>query len=156
VVIRAALAGDVERVVALERTTAEAPHWPEGEYRRLIGPQGPEAAVRSCFFVAEVEGDLEGLAGFAVGRVVSGVGELESVAVDVRARRRGVGRRLCDAVVEWCRDEGAVAVELEVRDGGEAARRLYVGMGFQETGRRRGYYRNPVDDAVLMKLRLGR
>jgi [ribosomal protein S18]-alanine N-acetyltransferase len=152
VVIRAAVAGDVGGVVALERATAEAPHWPEGEYRRLIEPQETRAAVRHVFFVAEVE---ERLAGFAVGRVVSGVGELESVAVDVRARRRGVGRRLCEAVVEWCRDEGAEAVELEVRDGGEAARRLYVGMGFRETGRRRGYYRNPVDDAVLMKLRLG-
>jgi ribosomal-protein-alanine N-acetyltransferase len=149
--VRAAAAADIDGVVALERATAEAPHWQEAEYRRLIERQQAGAALKVCFFVAEIEARL---AGFAVGRVVCGVGELESVAVAEEERRRGVGLALCEAVVEWCRGESAEAVELEVRVGGVASRGLYERMGFRETGRRRGYYRNPVEDAVLMELRL--
>jgi [ribosomal protein S18]-alanine N-acetyltransferase len=93
--------------------------------------------------------------GFAVGKVVAGVGELESVVVVAGARRRGVGRALCGAVVEWCRDLGAGEVELEVRAESLGARRMYEELGFVEVGRRVSYYDGPVDDAVLMRLELG-
>jgi [ribosomal protein S18]-alanine N-acetyltransferase len=47
-----------------------------------------------------------------------------------------------------------VAVELEVRVGSGGAIALYVGLGFVVVGRRGGYYRGPVEDAVLMRLEL--
>ncbi len=80
--------------------------------------------------------------GFAVGKVI-GVGcgefgELESVAVEAAARRGGVGRALCGAVVEWCRERGAAVVELEVRAGSGGAIALYEGLGFVVAGRRQG------------------
>ena len=96
--------------------------------------------------------------GFAVGKVVGAgadaVGELESVAVMGSARRMGAGRALCGAVVEWCREQGAVAVELEVRVGSGGAIALYKGLGFAAVGVRRAYYRDPADDALLMRLEL--
>lgn len=149
--VRAAGVGDLAGVLALERSVAEAPHWAEGEYWAALKGD----ALRRCLLVAEIEGRL---AGFAVGKVVwlgdEVAGELESVAVGSETRRQGVGRALCEAVLEWCRGMGAGEVELEVRVGSAGAVRLYEGLGFVATGRRRGYYRDPVEDALLMRVEL--
>src|ERR1700733_3001700 len=113
--LRVAGAADLAGVVALERRVVEAPHWAEAEYDAIVDDRG-EGAVRRCLFVAETD---EKLLGFAVVKEILSaadrVGELESVAVDEAGRRRGVGRSLCEAVVRWCRDQGAVEMELEVR-----------------------------------------
>ena len=65
-----------------------------------------------------------------------------------------MGRSLCEAVVRWCREQGAVEMELEVRAGSSGAIALYTGLGFIVVGRRAGYYRDPNEDAVLMQLKL--
>ena len=149
--IRLAGAEDLAGVVALELATPEAPHWAEAEYAAIVGES--LGGVRRCLFVAL---DEDRLFGFAVGKV-PGAGleaELESVAVSVDARRLGVGGALCAAVIEWCRGQGAGAVELEVRASSGGAIALYTGMGWVEVGRRRAYYRDPADDALLMRLEL--
>ena len=152
--VRAAGVADLDAVVALERSVAEAPHWGAAEYAAIVA-SGDEG-VRRCLFVAEVEGRV---VGFAVGKVIGagpeGSAELESVAVDVAARRMGAGRALCGAVVEWCREVGSAVVELEVRAASSGAIALYEGLGFGVVGRRPGYYRDPADDALLMRLGLG-
>jgi ribosomal-protein-alanine N-acetyltransferase len=146
--IRPATAEDLARVLEIESACETAPHWSEAEYRRIVSGEG---SVRRCLRVA---GLAESVIGFAVGAVVAGVGELESVAVHPAIRRCGAGTALCAAVLAWCRAEGAEAVELEVRAASDAARRLYEGLGWIETGRRRAYYEAPADDAVLMRLEL--
>jgi [ribosomal protein S18]-alanine N-acetyltransferase len=156
--VRVAEAGDISRVVALEREIAEVPHWAEAEYAAIVSvDRTPDGAVRRCLLVAEAEGRLYG---FAVGKVIGaradGLGELESVAVDGSARRLGVGRALCGAVVAWCEGQNAAVVELEVRAGSGAAIALYTGLGFIVTGRRAKYYRDPAEDAVLMHLDLAK
>jgi ribosomal-protein-alanine N-acetyltransferase len=153
--VRIAKASDVANVLALERGIPEAPHWRESEYAAMVDADELDRTVRRCFFVAEVEGRL---VGFAVGKVIGSdgetVAELESVAVDALARRSGVGKALCAAVVEWCRGEKASALELEVRAGSGGAIALYAGLGFVVTGQRKAYYRGPVEDALLMCLDL--
>ncbi len=144
--VRTADAEDLARVLEIESACATAPHWSEAEYRRIVLGEGD---VRRSLLVAEL-GDR--VIGFAVGAVVAGVGELESVAVDPAMRRCGAGKALCAAIVAWCRAEAAGTVELEVRACSDGARRLYERMGFIEVGRRRGYYETPTDDAVLMRL----
>jgi ribosomal-protein-alanine N-acetyltransferase len=52
----------------------------------------------------------------------------------------------------WCRVEGAGKVELEVRSANTGAMGLYERLGFRVEGKRKGYYREPDDDAVLMRL----
>ncbi len=146
--VRTATVEDIAAVLRVERSAVEAPHWGEGEYLAALDD---EAAVRRCLMVAEVEGRV---VGFAVGKVAAGVGELESVAVEGEERRRGVGRALCVAVMEWCRAGGAGTMELEVRAGSVGAIGLYEGLGFVGVGRRRGYYREPVEDALLMAMEL--
>lgn len=146
--VRAAVAADLAGVLELERRAVEAPHWSEAAYRAILEDAG---VVRRCLMVAELEVRL---VGFAVGKIAAGIGELESVAVTDSARRQGVGRALCLAVVEWCKAQGAEGMELEVRAGSAGAIGLYAGLGFVETGRRRGYYREPVEDALLMQMEL--
>jgi ribosomal-protein-alanine N-acetyltransferase len=155
--VRVAAAVDVVEVVALERAIAEAPHWAEGEYAAMVRVDEADSAVRRCFFVAEAEGRL---LGFAVGKMIGssgeGVAELESVAVEAAARRSGVGRVLCGSVADWCRKLGAAELELEVRAGSMGAIALYTGLGFVGIGRRARYYREPVEDALLMRLDLNK
>jgi [ribosomal protein S18]-alanine N-acetyltransferase len=145
-VIRAAVAGDLDGILELERAIPEAPHWSKGDYRATL-----EGAEKRCVLVAEMEGQL---AGFAVVAVAVDVGQLESIAVAAHERRQGVGSALCNAVVEWCRGHGARSMQLEVRAGGAGAIALYEGLGFRATGRRRGYYREPAEDALLMEMEL--
>jgi [ribosomal protein S18]-alanine N-acetyltransferase len=144
--------GDLAGVVTLEGGIAEAPHWAEAEYAAMVRGDG---VVKRGLFVAEAEGLL---VGFAVGKVIGSgaqsLAELESVVVKAAVRRGGVGRALCGAVVDWCRREGAGALELEVRAGSGGAIALYSELGFVVAGRRKEYYRGPVEDALLMRLNL--
>jgi [ribosomal protein S18]-alanine N-acetyltransferase len=164
--VRGGVATDLAGVVALERVVVEAPHWSEAEYAAIVGLRDDthvgvrgsglqNGGVRRCLFVVEGE---DGLVGFAVGRVIGAgrdcVAELESVVVEARARRGGLGRALCEAVVGWCRGEGAAAIELEVRAGSSGAIALYEGLEFAVVGRRGAYYHGPVEDALLMRLEL--
>jgi ribosomal-protein-alanine N-acetyltransferase len=156
--VRAGEVGDLAAVVALERCVAEAPHWAEAEYAAIFHAQTldfQDGGVRRCLLVAEAEGRV---AGFAVGKVVGvgaeGLAELESVVVDVAARRAGIGRELCGAVVGWSRGQGVAVMELEVRAASAGAIALYAALGFVEVGRRPAYYQAPVDNAVLMRMGL--
>jgi [ribosomal protein S18]-alanine N-acetyltransferase len=146
VAIRAATTADVDAVIRLERGSG-APHWSGLDYLAIFSGVGPQR----CLLVAE---EFGGLVGFAVGKVLLDEAELETVAVAIEARRGGIGRSLCVAVKQWCATQGAALMALEVRAGNVGAIALYAGMGFVEAGRRAGYYRNPVEDAVLMRLEL--
>ncbi len=155
--IRPAEAGDIEAILAIERAVPQAPHWPIAEYRAMLLPA--QDALKRCLLVAEMTSEDQAIGvGFAVGKAIrlgdEILGELESVAVTPQARRAGVGRSLCAAVLDWCSRQGAQSIELEVRAGGAAAQSLYTGLGFVKTGTRRDYYRDPVEDAVLMYLKL--
>jgi len=150
VVVRRAEVEDLEGVLRLEQGTSEAPHWDEAQYRVMLQDAGQDV-LRRVLFVAV---DGKRVVGFAAGAVVVEEAELESVAVDDAWRRWGVGRALSEAVFGWAGTQGAKRVRLEVRAANEAAHALYLGLGFEACGMRRGYYVDPVDDAVLMTLTL--
>ena len=139
---------DLARVLEIERGAETAPHWGYAEYARIVWGEG---VVSRCLLVAESDGVV---VGFAVGMVTGEAGELESVAVVGKLRGRGIGGALCRRVMGWCRAERAREVKLEVRVGSVGARELYERLGFVEVGRRRGYYSEPVEDAVLMRVEL--
>jgi ribosomal-protein-alanine N-acetyltransferase len=156
--LRHATASDLDAVIALERATECAPHWPPAAYSAIV--DGPASnSPRRCLVVAQV-GEL--LVGFAVGLMHPApdpdcqvrVAELESVVVADSARRAGIGRALCGAVFDWCRAQGATEIVLEVRASSVAANALYARLGFTQTGRRPRYYRDPEDDALAMRLKL--
>lgn len=152
--IRAATMQDLPAVVTLERSISEAAHWPEQEYAAMLRSD-PDANVQRCIVIAEQK---NALAGYAVGKVlITGhevSAELENIAVATTARKQGIGRALCEAVMDWCRDHEAAELELEVRISNAAAIRLYEQLGFRRTALRRGYYLQPPEDALLMKVLL--
>lgn len=132
----------VDFVLDLQQKTPEAPHWKRQVYEELAQSEAPGLG-----FVA-VEGNS--LLGFAVCRLVLDTCELESIAVATEARRRGIGAILLAAATDFAAERGATRMELEVRAGNSTAIDFYTRMGFAQDGLRRGYYRNPDEDAVLM------
>ena len=144
--------GDLEWVLALDRETEWAPHWPEETYRGYLGGNDRTGVLRRLALVAELDGER---AGVALGRLlldgVENSCELEWIAVGAGMRRQGVGRALMEGVEAWSQEHGGRRLMLEVRAGNITAQRLYGRSGWVETGRRRGYYRDPVEAAVLME-----
>jgi [ribosomal protein S18]-alanine N-acetyltransferase len=156
-VVRVATPDEIDAVVALERATAFAPHWQREIYAEMARAGGPDDApgkLQRCLIVARDGGRITG---FAVGHfniVLPDSAVLESVCVAPGLRRIGVGKALCNAVIQWCRGLGATEVALEVRASNAGAIALYKLLGFVEAGRRPRYYQDPQDDAVLMRLTL--
>jgi len=76
--------------------------------------------------------------------------KINNLAVRKDRRGAGVGGRLLRQLLEYARAEGCTEAELEVRPSNEAARRLYAMHGFREVRRRRGYYQDTHEDAIVM------
>ncbi len=99
----------------------------------------------------QLAGEIAGaILGFVMGTLVAGEAEILRLAVDADHRRRGIGGRLLGGALDWLAANGASTCWLEVRRSNDAGRRLYENAGFRPVGHRKNYYRDPVEDAVLM------
>jgi ribosomal-protein-alanine acetyltransferase len=142
---------DLDRVVAVASGLKEAPLWAPAAYLAALDLS---SMPRRVALVAEAP-ESGAMVGFAVASVLPPQGELESIAVAAAAQRQGVGRRLISTLVEELKAAGVDEVFLEVRASNERALAFYRSLGWRETGRRRRYYPDPEEDAVLMNLGLG-
>jgi tRNA threonylcarbamoyladenosine biosynthesis protein TsaB len=148
--IRRMKASDLPRVIEIEQKLKGVPHWSPRAWEAVLDPG---AALPRIAMVAE---DLHaGVVGFAVASMTAPEAELESMAVAAEWQRRGVGRRLFGGLTDELLRAEVWEVFLEVRASNQAACGLYGALGFGETGRRTGYYADPSEDAVLMRMRLG-
>lgn len=136
--IRRATVEDVPAIRVLEQQAATAAHWRLEEYERRVGS--------GVIFVAEQDGQL---CGFVCARVAASEWELENIVVVRGLLRRGVADSLMRALREQAVRAEASKIFLEVRESNRPARQLYEKHGFREIGRRRGYYRDPAEDAIL-------
>jgi len=134
---------DLPSVVEIERRSFPAP-WTEDQFR------GELDKSYSRFFIAESEGQIVGYAGVWL---VGEEAQLINMAVKEDARRQGVGRRLLAHLHHWSRSAGATHMSLEVREGNQAARRLYEKEGFVHRGQRPRFYEGK-ETAFLMEKRL--
>lgn len=98
-------------------------------------------------FIAERDGEL---AGFLILSSVLDEAEILEVAVAENFRRAGIASGLMSEIFGWCKKNGIGQIFLEVRESNFPARAYYEKFGFSEDGRRKNYYRDPVEDAVLM------
>ena len=146
--IRKATRDDLPVILATERQSETAAHWGEREYEALFAPDAP----RRIALVAAEEGSSQHIHGFVIARCGADEWEIENVVVAVAHRRRGVGVALIGSLLDAARRSCTALVQLEVRESNAAARGLYQKLGFQEVGRRRGYYRQPSEDALLLKI----
>ena len=141
--LRPATAADAAALAALHETGFEE-HWSAGGMAGLLAMPGTFALI------AEAEGTV---CGFVLTRVAADEAEILSIAVHPAFRRRSLGRALLLAAAERALAEGALVVHLEVAVDNPAALGLYAGLGFRQSGRRRGYYaraQGPAADALIL------
>ncbi len=144
-------AADLARIMEIAASLPEAPHWLESAYLTALNP---ESGPRRIALVAAGP-QPENVQGFAVASLLPPQAELETIAVVAGSQRRGLGRMLFDALVDELRTAGVLEIVLEVRASNRAAWPSTAPLGFGQTGLRPGYYADPVEDAVLMALKLG-
>ena len=102
----------------------------------------------SLWLVA-VDGDR--VAGYVGSQTVCGETDMMNVAVTGDYRRQGLGEKLVLALVEELKAIGSQCLTLEVRDSNAPARALYEKLGFRQIGLRKNYYRNPKEDAYILR-----
>ena len=143
---------DLLSVVEIEETSRLSPWGWEAYHKELQSPEEVIMLVARPESVG-VQGDGE-VAGFIVSRLIHPELHVYNVAVRPGFRRRGTGSRLLREALCWGATRGARLAFLEVRAGNTAAQELYQSCGFRVTGRRKGYYSAPLEDALLMSVSL--
>lgn len=143
-VIRPVRADDLEAILLIEQQAMPAP-WSDRQIRAELD------AANARGWVILGEG---GLAGYAFFRTCAPECELLHLVVASNQRRRGLGQALLQQALRHLVEAGMTNCLLEVRDSNIAARSLYASMGFLQVGRRKNYYRQPVEDALLMRRNL--
>ena len=115
-----------------------------------------EVAPETVMLVARLNPPIDGneIAGFIVARVISDELHVNNVAVRPEFQRLHLGLELLQRTLVQAKERGATVAHLEVRAGNQAAQGLYRSCGFHAVGRRKKYYRNPTEDALLMSLSL--
>ncbi len=101
------------------------------------------------FWLVAMEG--ERLAGYVGSQSVMGESDMMNVAVHPDFRRQGIGRQLIEELIAELKKRDCYSLTLEVRASNAPAIALYETLGFLEAGRRRNYYRNPKEDALILR-----
>jgi len=146
--IRAATPADIPAMMAIERRAATAAHWTEAGYTRIFQFEAPR---RVALVIEE-----DTLCGFLVARQLGEEWEIENFAIAGAAQRRGLGAALLEHFLDFAQGEGAASVFLEVRESNLAARGLYERSAFSQSGRRKSYYDNPLEDALVYRFGFSR
>jgi [ribosomal protein S18]-alanine N-acetyltransferase len=139
--LRVARLTDLSAILQIEARAFSDPWSPESFAPEFDDPY-------SWFRVLELDGVL---VGYTIARIVAQQGEIANIAVDPSQQRTGLGGVLLDAAIAAAEAAACEAVWLEVRVSNTPARRLYESRGFELIGRRRGYYREPVEDALVLR-----
>lgn len=141
--IRRGLADDLPAVAAIEQSSFADP-WSERSFEELL--RSPAA-----IFLVATHADSETVSGYVIAIAVTDQAEILNLAVVVSARRHGLGGALLDAAIEAVSERGAREIFLDVRESNKPALGLYRSRGFAALGRRGKYYRNPVEDALVLR-----
>ena len=142
VVIRAMRGSDVADVVAIERASYQFP-WSEGIFRDCL----------RVGYVCRVITVSRQVMAYGVMSLGAGEAHILNLCVAEGYRCRGVGRRLLTSLIERATTAGMADAFLEVRPSNTAAIRLYLALGFEQAGMRRGYYQavNGREDAAVLR-----
>jgi ribosomal-protein-alanine N-acetyltransferase len=134
---------DVPAVVDLDQKSFSLP-WPERSFRFEL----TDNPASRCW-VAELGGKVVGM---IVVWLIVDEAHVATIATDPQYRRQGIGKRLLAHALQQLIDDGARSSFLEVRESNLAAQEMYRKFGYEVTGRRRRYYRDNDEDAILMNL----
>ena len=138
--IRRSVPSDAPEIAAAETIIFSDP-WSERSVTDLISTEGA-----MCYTARE--GDK--VIAYILGRIIAPEGEIYRIATLPGYRKRGIAYRLLDYAYKTEKGRGLEVLFLEVRTQNAAARALYRAYGFTEAGVRKNYYKDPVDDAIIM------
>lgn len=141
--LRAADESDLATICRIERASFADP-WSESDFRSMLRFAAGIFLVSAPFSTGSVKG-------YVIALAVLDEAEIINLGVDAGSRRMGIGGRLLDEALARVEAKGVVTTFLEVRESNVAARALYGSRGFSEISRRRGYYRTPVEDALVLR-----
>jgi ribosomal-protein-alanine N-acetyltransferase len=142
ITVRHAVQADVDSIVQIENESFGDP-WSRNDFKGLLG-------LPHCIFLVGAEGEAA-ITGYAIGMFVEDEAEILNIAVAQGHRGRGYGGMLLDSAIGELVAHGVASVFLEVRESNAHARALYASRGFEEVAKRRKYYRNPVEDALILR-----
>jgi ribosomal-protein-alanine N-acetyltransferase len=136
---------DIDAVVRIERDVFPDP-WPRSAFTEIVDHSNHVNLV-----LALADGAV---AGYVIALAVADEIQVQNIALDVSVRRRGYGRLLLREAEAEGQRRGARCAILDVRAGNEPALALYLKSGYHMIGRRKDYYRRPVEDALVLFRRL--
>ncbi len=99
-------------------------------------------------FCARLNGEL---AGYGIYHVLFEDGEILNIATLKSFRKMGIAKKLMAKMEEEIKLRGGERIMLEVRQSNQGAKNLYTALGFEITGNRKNYYKNPTENAILME-----
>ncbi len=154
---------DIAGVVAIERLAFSDP-WSAKSFRDALDHPAVYFACARGQRDGEAEesdevddvDDVDEVMGYVVAWFAADEGEIANLAVAPATWGKGIGRVLLDAAFAEGLRRSIAAMYLEVRDSNARARALYASSGFEEVGRRRNYYRRPVEDAIVLRRDMAR
>ena len=132
---------DVPQIAELEKVCFSDPWSEKSIISELDNPL-------SCWLVA-VSG--EQVVGYVGSQTVLDGSDMMNIAVSPDFRRKGIAESLIEALISFLHERGSRCLILEVRASNVPAIALYEKLGFLEIGRRRNYYRNPKEDALILR-----
>ncbi len=157
--IRPATAADLDDLLSIAASSPETPQWRPADYAPYLTFDASNRSLLRIAFVAFSEAHPSGqiVAFVAATLLIDGeqnLCQLDSLAVDPAARRKGIGSELVSAMLSWAGQNSAHRLILEVRASNAAAIRLYQRCGLKEEGRRTRYYTHPEEDALLLGMQV--
>ena len=142
-VIRKATAEDVAQIEQIEKLCFATP-WSYESLNHDI-----ENNPLAIYLVAEQAGEILGYVGTWM---IYGESHITNVAVSPNHRRQHVGSLLIETLIQTMKNVGITSHTLEVRENNAAAQKLYAKYGFEAAGKRKGYYDDTGEDAIIMWL----
>ena len=132
---------DTAQIAAIEASTFSCP-WSEASIL------GEITNPLSCWLVAEDSGTVVGYVG---SQTVLDQSDMMNLAVLPEYRRNGAATALVNLLIEHLKQRGSCSLTLEVRSSNQSAISLYRKLGFEQIGLRPGYYKNPKEDACILR-----
>lgn len=108
-----------------------------------------ELSCRLSLWLVALDGDE--VVGYVGSQTVIDESDMMNIAVHPDYRRRGIAEKLIEALVNALEEKGSRALSLEVRASNGPAIALYEKLGFAQVGLRKNYYRNPKEDALILR-----
>jgi ribosomal-protein-alanine N-acetyltransferase len=131
---------DIPEVVKIERESFSDP-WEVESF--LLDLKNKNAYP----LVAKIEGKVIGYTSLWI---VEDEMDIANIAVAPEQRSQGMGKKLMQHILDLAKEKKCKKVSLDVRESNSSALKLYKSFGFEKKGRRKKYYQNPPEDALIL------